>query len=1706
MANNGSQYLGELQILVSADWSELQSDLQEAQQYAQQAGAAIANAFSSIDTSAAETALDDLFESIAGITDASSSAAAALSSITEAAASVTDSGEDAADGLSAVSDAVQTVADASDEASAATDDLASSLTDASGSADDASGSITDLSDAVAGVAGDTDDASSSLADLSDAAEEAGDAASGAVGGIEDLSAATEEAGENADEAGSGLSAFRASLLELAEGLAVTEGIKDLGEEALTAYSSIQTATVSLTALTGSASTASGMIEELEDKAQEIPVSLEGMVQAAQKMQAFGLSTEQTSEMLSDAANAAAATGSSFDSVSQRLEMMVASGTAGGRALASLGLTTQSLADALNQVDPALNATQASATTAFKALDESDRIDVLNTALEKFGDIAAAQAQTVAGQWTILKNQWDETLEVVGEDLAPLAQMFMGWASTAVSAIKSVADGFASLPAPFQDVIGIATVALGASGPLLTGLAALSLAVMGLQSVPEVFERLTAAMGSIGAAAPEVEAAAEATQHLAAAETELGAASAGAGNAGAVLQEVGAAEGGVAATSGSVEGLATSLGLAGGAGVALGVVLTGAVWYEATQNFEQLTKQLQAMQAAMASGQGATSAQAAEIANLTQQINNYNASASKTAQIPLPNFDPATESITQYVAALQKAASGIQGLGTNSVQAKTDLMALQSGGVMNLNDAIANLSATTQGGITLSKSASTEAETLNAAYLKQQATVASLQEIVRAYTQSVATGTPILGEGVITSGQLADAQTKLAEAQKQLTTMTDGATASLSSHKQVMDSMANATVPTYAQSVETAMGKIQASLNAANADLQVETGVWVQLQTSGTASAQAIADAAQKMQADLKKTGDSASDMADIVDQAMSGLGVSFVTLNNNWQQAVAQFGAGSTQAQAAFNALSSIWQKAGGTLEGLVTYVNNFTTGMQTMSGVMVNGQPAWVQANQDIQQMYQSLLSVVPGFNQATGAADGTVTVIRGSHAPIQEAIGDVTAIGNVMSSSAGATSSLGAATGQATSILTGMSNAVQYAKTNTQGYVAAVGDTVAGTQNLTQSLSELVNEFNQSGDPAIQAQIEQMMNLQEAAEEAADAVNDLSDAEQGLGKSKGGGAGGGGTGGFAVGTSPEDIGWNSTQLSMMPFVTGNLPGFGGVGLGVDGQAAYDALTASMNKTTASTNALSHALTGGSLAPSLDTTTEATVGLDQAQQQLAQSSGAAVSSTSMLQTTLKSLVTGLGSAPTSNVLSAGDPLSLSQLQNLVGGGTQNTSGYSGQQLAIINQDVTNYTKNMAAYTAAMEQYQTAVSELNSAVNITEQTTGNAANAMVLLGNASQVSAATETDLSNAVTSLAGVQGSAATSASDLESQISNLQQQLYQTQSDAGGSAASLEATNTAASALQDGMGELYTELQAVEAGGTAAQGAAEYLSTTFGDNESGLTGALNANAQVTGTATSATSDLTSAVGTLGTSSSSAAASLTSASQGFTTSVTTLANGVQQLTSYMNGVAEGVRYLYGTTQATNATNAPAPTPQSNYLSQAPQGTQVSPTQIDTPQGQYYLTANGWELVGATSIGQVSTTSGSSVPQSSATAALSNYSGANASGGPTSGPPDGSSWQQGQTQVAAANNAGEWYWEGNRWVLEAQTAIGPLNTQWQGASNPSYIAPTAYGQDLASGGSAPQNAPVNITINMSGITPGNATQLSNQVINSLRLNAGLKVT
>lgn len=313
------------------------------------------------------------------------------------------------------------------------------------------------------------------------------ASTAAQQGSQQIVDAVNQTGASATQAVDKFQEFAQALAGIGEALAVTEGLKEFGEEALTAAGTVQSVEIALTQLSGSADEAAAAISNIKDLAATEPFAFPDIAPAVQKMVALGVSMDQLPSAMQAVADAAAATGNQFNNVAQSFDRISSSGTLSARALVQLGLNTHDLATAMGVADEEVK-------TAFKDLDQTQRIDVLSQALEKFAGSAEAQAQGIAGQWQIFKNQFEEVMVAVGDALTPAISDILNFGESVLHGIQEAIDAFNSLPGPVKEAAGALAILAGSVAPLLAAVSAVGIGLIGLRSAVEPLNGLLGALG------------------------------------------------------------------------------------------------------------------------------------------------------------------------------------------------------------------------------------------------------------------------------------------------------------------------------------------------------------------------------------------------------------------------------------------------------------------------------------------------------------------------------------------------------------------------------------------------------------------------------------------------------------------------------------------------------------------------------------------------------------------------------------------------------------------------------------------------------------------------------------------------------------------------------------------------------------------------------------------------------------------------------------------------------------------------------------------------------------------------------------------------------------------------------------------------------------------------------------------------------------
>lgn len=220
-----------------------------------------------------------------------------------------------------------------------------------------------------------------------------------------------------------------------------EGITKAAEAGMEMFASIQNATIGMQALTGSTERTTATIQTMRQLALDQGLSFPQLLEASQKVTALGFSFEQTKNAMQAAANASAAVGTDLSFVSASIDRMAQSGTLAGRQLAAIGLNLHDVAKAANTTVEDLQGPG----NIFKAMDPSDRLDLLIAALNKYQGVSLAMSQTLSREWQKTKTDLVLAFEEGAAAVVPaLQQIVTAVQSNVTPAIFGLVEEFKKL--------------------------------------------------------------------------------------------------------------------------------------------------------------------------------------------------------------------------------------------------------------------------------------------------------------------------------------------------------------------------------------------------------------------------------------------------------------------------------------------------------------------------------------------------------------------------------------------------------------------------------------------------------------------------------------------------------------------------------------------------------------------------------------------------------------------------------------------------------------------------------------------------------------------------------------------------------------------------------------------------------------------------------------------------------------------------------------------------------------------------------------------------------------------------------------------------------------------------------------------------------------------------------------------------------------
>jgi hypothetical protein len=234
--------------------------------------------------------------------------------------------------------------------------------------------------------------------------------------VESLEAAAKGGGGEGPLGELGKIALGLAGIELGIGMVekLAESFKEMAEEAVKSYAEVERLGEALTFMTGNAAEAAESIERVQAQATRLGVGLEPAQKMLQELTLYGHEAGEITTLITDAANAAAASGHSFEMTSNALLRIVETGNVSPRILKQLGVSAKDLAAVMG-----VSATEIQ--KAFRMLPEAMQVEVIDAAMAKTRGAAEKTKDDLLASWTRMKDEGHRLLETIGKDLSGVAK-------------------------------------------------------------------------------------------------------------------------------------------------------------------------------------------------------------------------------------------------------------------------------------------------------------------------------------------------------------------------------------------------------------------------------------------------------------------------------------------------------------------------------------------------------------------------------------------------------------------------------------------------------------------------------------------------------------------------------------------------------------------------------------------------------------------------------------------------------------------------------------------------------------------------------------------------------------------------------------------------------------------------------------------------------------------------------------------------------------------------------------------------------------------------------------------------------------------------------------------------------------------------------------------------------------------------------------
>lgn len=275
------------------------------------------------------------------------------------------------------------------------------------------------------------------------------------------------------------SSFQSFSSSIANAMAALGGITVV-RSLLSAASYTEGIAIGMQTLTGEARRAQDMLRELRDFAARTPFEFKGLIQSAQRLQAFGFQAREIVPVLTRVGDAAAALGGSselIDRITLALGQMRAAGRVTAqdmRQLAQAGLPAwEMLAKSVG-----MSVAETMKAAEKGVIDAEQAIDAILRGMEgRFGGLMQRQSKTIAGMLSNLRDQLFYVMEGLGSALVPAAKTVVERVLVPImGALTELVKRFQELPPVTRSVVS-SLMAIGTAVPIVVaGIQALNAAL------------------------------------------------------------------------------------------------------------------------------------------------------------------------------------------------------------------------------------------------------------------------------------------------------------------------------------------------------------------------------------------------------------------------------------------------------------------------------------------------------------------------------------------------------------------------------------------------------------------------------------------------------------------------------------------------------------------------------------------------------------------------------------------------------------------------------------------------------------------------------------------------------------------------------------------------------------------------------------------------------------------------------------------------------------------------------------------------------------------------------------------------------------------------------------------------------------------------------------------------------------------------------